>query len=369
MVDPELQAKDIRMVSDVHSSFQDYKIDWVAMDPSRVLQILINLLTNAIKFTAGSAKRIITVAVGVSTSEPFEVNQPDFDYVPISKRRNDRVTEPEDWGTGEVIYLRFKVADTGCGLTHDEKHSLFERFKQASPRTHAQYGGSGLGLFISKQLSELHGGSIGVASEAGVGSVFGFYIKARRCPPPTSPLDTGIYSPRDSVEKSRMTTQVNLALRQNLEEPAGNNMAIVTFDPTHMHILVVEDNLINQKVLVKQLKKFGCTVAVANDGIEALEVLAETRYCKTGGKALDVVLMDLEMPRMNGLDCVRRIREMQADGSVVGHVPVIAVTANVRDEQKATARKSGMDEVVSKPFTIPDLFKKVEVVLRTLGSG
>lgn len=154
------------MVSDVHSSFQEYKLDWVAMDPSRVLQILINLLTNAIKFTAGSAKRVITVAVGVSTEEPFEVNQPAFEYVPTSKRRNDRVTESEEWGTGELIYLRFKVADTGCGLTHDEKHSLFERFKQASPRTHAQYGGSGLGLFISKQLSELHGGSIGVASEA-----------------------------------------------------------------------------------------------------------------------------------------------------------------------------------------------------------
>jgi CheY-like chemotaxis protein len=120
-------------------------------------------------------------------------------------------------------------------------------------------------------------------------------------------------------------------------------------------------------VLVKQLRKHGCTVGVANDGIEALEYLEKTKYHDPeDGKELSVVLMDLEMPRMNGLDCVRRIREMEREGIVHGHVPVIAVTANVRPEQIAVARASGMDETLSKPFTIPELFQKVEVLLERL---
>lgn len=90
-----------------------------------------------------------------------------------------------------MLYVRFQVEDTGCSLTPEEKQILFQRFKQASPRTHAQYGGSGLRLFISKRLAELHGGQIGVASEAGVGSSFGFFVRARRvAPPPPMPPPT-----------------------------------------------------------------------------------------------------------------------------------------------------------------------------------
>ena len=120
-------------------------------------------------------------------------------------------------------------------------------------------------------------------------------------------------------------------------------------------------------MLVKQLRKPGCTVGVANDGIEALEFLEKTKYRDPeNGKELSIILMDLEMPRMNGLDCVRKIREMEKDGTVHGHVPVVAVTANVREEQVAVARASGMDDVIPKPFTIPELFQKVEALLERL---
>jgi CheY-like chemotaxis protein len=128
----------------------------------------------------------------------------------------------------------------------------------------------------------------------------------------------------------------------------------------------VEDNLVNQKVLAKQLKKAGCTISTANNGLEALAHLETTEYRILGGTPLSVILMDLEMPEMNGLECVACIRNMEAEGKILNHVPVIAVTANVRGEQIATARDSGMDDVVSKPFRIPELLRKIEGLLTRL---
>jgi hypothetical protein len=101
------------------------------------------------------------------------------DYFPTRNKKPD-ITKDKDWGDGEEVYIHFAVQDTGRGLSEKEKKLLFLRFSQASPRTHVQYGGSGLGLFISRELTELQGGEIGVASEAGVGSTFAFYVKAKR---------------------------------------------------------------------------------------------------------------------------------------------------------------------------------------------
>ena len=136
------------------------------------------------------------------------------------------------------------------------------------------------------------------------------------------------------------------------------------FDPKNLDILVVEDNLINQKVLVAQLRKVGCTVSVANDGIEALAFLETTHFRRANGRGLSIILMDLEMPNMDGLTCVREIRKMEEEDRISKRVPVIAVTANVRDEQVSSAKRSGMDDVVSKPFRIPELLKKIEALLR-----
>lgn len=175
MFEPELQAKDIKMVCEVEPTFTTLGVDWMMLDPSRVLQILINLVTNAIKFTTGSAERKITLSVGVSLQPPLFLHTSGcFRYIPTRTPRPSSLADSNGWGDGELLCVRFQVQDTGCGLTPEEVDVLFERFSQASPRTHAQYGGSGLGLFISRQLAELHGGQIGVSSQAMRGSVRNF---------------------------------------------------------------------------------------------------------------------------------------------------------------------------------------------------
>jgi CheY-like chemotaxis protein len=127
--------------------------------------------------------------------------------------------------------------------------------------------------------------------------------------------------------------------------------------------LIVEDNIVNQKVLSKQLRSAGCTVHVANHGGEALSFLSTTKFWagnEIAGVLLHVILMDLEMPVMDGLTCVKKIRELQAEGVLTRHIPVIAVTANARSQQITTAKDCGMDSVVTKPFRIPELLPEME---------
>lgn len=373
MFDAEVQAKNIELTLEMLPSFKELSATWVTMDPSRILQILINLITNAIKFTAASEQRIINLAVGVSYDPPDETSVPGFQYVPCEADLR-RVTDSEDWGGGEALYIWFRVLDTGCGLTSDEKQRLFQRFKQASPRTHAQYGGSGLGLFISKRLAELQGGMIGVASTAGEGSQFGFYVQARRSMPPETP--EALASPPILIEPpptipAPITDNDGRIVKKAAGLPPVRRGSVPSIPGNgngnrDLHVLVVEDNLINQRVLVKQLRKEGCMVSAANDGVEALEFLGKTEFCLEGGLQLSIILMDLEMPTMDGLTCVREIRRMQREGSVIKHVPVIAATANVREGQVKAAIDSGMDGIVSKPFRILDLLQKIRSVLERL---
>ncbi|KAF5022696.1 hypothetical protein F66182_5244 [Fusarium sp. NRRL 66182] len=363
MFESEMLAKDISLALDINADFEHLAVDWVAMDPSRVLQILINLMTNAIKFTASSSTRIIRVAVGVSREPPDVSGISGFHFTP-TRAELGNVTNLDDWGSGERLYVRFRVQDTGCGLSDKEKQLLFQRFKQASPRTHARYGGSGLGLFISKRLAELHGGRIGVSSAAGQGSDFGFYVQARRS---TAPSQKGSSQPiltdvpggsGEPVTDTLQNTQDTYSIPRQKEDLPNE-----VLDPRTLTIHVVEDNLINQKVVVNQLRKAGCIVSATNDGVEALEFLKNTHFCNENGSDLSVILMDLEMPNMDGLTCIREIRRLQREGLITEHVPVIAVTANVRDEQIRVALQSGMDDVVSKPFRIPEVMSKIETLL------
>ncbi len=136
---------------------------------------------------------------------------------------------------------------------------------------------------------------------------------------------------------------------------------------TKLSILVVEDNLVNQKVLCKQLRNYGYAVYAANHGGEALTFLEETKYWKANekdGKDLSVILMDTEMPVMDGLTCVRKIRKLQREGIIIRHIPIISVTANARNEQIDIARSSGMDDVVSKPFRVAELLPKMQVLVQ-----
>lgn len=356
MHEGELQAADIQMKFVVDQTFRDMKLDWVRFDPSRVLQVLINLTTNAIKFTTTESKRTITVTIGAAAKRPSDLEGAPVKYFPT--RSNKHSMEDKDWGEGERVYIHFSVQDTGRGLSPEEKKMLFMRFSQASPRTHVQYGGSGLGLFISRELTELQGGEVGVESEAGKGSIFAFYVAARRSTAPAD--DTGIglvHRASDAKGKKEPTAMTSK------EDKQGK---VITAPAALMQkrVLIVEDNLVNQKVLQKQLKNLGTEVHLANHGGEALEKLLQSTYCSEGGTLqLGVVLMDQEMPVMDGLTCTRRIRELEREGKIRCHVPIIAVTANARQEQIKTALDAGMDDVVSKPFRIPDLVPKIEELM------
>lgn len=375
MFEGELDTNDIAMEFRMEKSYFEMGIDWVKLDPSRLLQVLINLTTNAIKFTNGQDKRTIVVSVGASQERPDE-NDSEVTYFPTRSKRNDLMTDEEEWGSGENVYLRFAVQDTGRGLDESEKTLLFQRFRQASPRTHVQYGGSGLGLFISRELTELQGGEIGVSSERGIGSTFAFYVKARRMDNMSedTPVAASINSLRRASSnmgavtlESRKNSRGSAVFRSNTTGktskrhsalPAVPSLpSIATLDYSKLMVLIVEDNLVNQRVLQKQLINTGFMVEVANHGGEALEILKSSKFWtgrEKDGRELTIILMDLEMPIMDGLTCARTIRELEANGTIVRHVPIIAVTANARLEQIESAISAGM---VSVFFFIQNHFK------------
>ncbi|TVY44423.1 Hybrid signal transduction histidine kinase K [Lachnellula occidentalis] len=376
----ECQMAKIKMGFHVDDTWRELGVNTVMLDSSRLLQVLINLMTNAIKFTKSEERtRTIDVSLAAYTIPPIE-RPPHFLYFPTKKGRSD-VTASDDFGKGKILYLRFEVRDSGCGLGKDEKKNLFERFSQASPRTHVKYGGSGLGLFISRQLTELQGGEIGVASEAGVGSTFAFYVKARKVETLESPPKTGRINVGQQAA-SRVATDLTQMVRDrgsaaklshpSQSAPHGLSSAgppaasLPRPNLSSWHVLIVEDNLVNQRILAQQIRKLGCQIHVANHGGEALELIRTTKYFKGQedlGKELSVILMDLEMPVMDGLTCVRKIRAMEVEGLVKKHLPIIAVTANARGEQIAAARDSGMDDVMPKPFRIGQLVPKIVALL------
>ena len=349
MFEPELQTASIETKFIVDGSFQSLEIDWVKFDPSRCLQVLINLISNALKFTTTQKTRTITVTIAVSLQRPSRSDQNSVTYLPTTAKRED-ITQGSDWGRGQEVYIQFAVRDTGRGLTEQEKKVLFQKFSQASAKTHVQYGGSGLGLFISRELAELQGGEIGVASEAGKGSTFAFYIKARRSTAPMESSEQGTTSPvgHHSVVMSnvRISSASKLKAVDSPEFPSIQKQ-VETVEGSQsetLNVMVCEDNEVNQRVLQKQLTRRGCVVHVANNGVEALDLLRKSALWKSReGKGIDVsiILMDLEMPVMDGLTCVREICKLKREG-YLHPVPVIAVTANARAEQVKTALEAGM---------------------------
>lgn len=218
---------------------------------------------------------------------------------------------------GNNVQLRFSVSDTGIGIPKDKIEKIFEIFEQADPQTTIKFGGTGLGLSIVKNLAKLKGGVLEVVSEEGLGSTFSF---------------TNWY---EVVQLSQRTDEVR----------------IDKLLPFHnISILVAEDNPVNKFLIVKILKDWNINVDVVENGRDALERLAANSY--------DLILMDTFMPVMNGLDAIKLIREGYAPGKE--EVPVITFSAAVMETDKKTAIAAGANDVLSKPFEIEILYKKIK---------
>ncbi|HRO36958.1 PAS domain-containing protein [Thauera sp.] len=256
-------------------------------DPLRLGQVLINFVSNAVKFTECGSVRIRTLL------------QSDL---------------------GDALMLRFEVSDTGIGMTEEQQAQLFRRFQQADSSTTRQYGGTGLGLAISRRLAELMGGEVGVRSAPAQGSTFWFTARLGRGsgqPARTEPCETA--AGRPSLRGRR--------------------------------VLLVEDNKINQQVGLALLQKLGLEVDLAGNGEAALARVQQQHY--------DAVLMDMQMPIMDGLEATRRIRALPG----LDKMPIIAMTANAMTEDRQRCLDAGMNDHVAKPIVPATLSNVLETWL------
>jgi PAS domain S-box-containing protein len=254
--------------------------EWIETDPTRLRQVLLNLLSNALKFTETGG---ITVA--------------------LRREQDERGTR-----------LRFEVADTGIGIPGDKQHLLFRDFSQVDASTARRYGGTGLGLSVCRRLVEAMGGEIGVVSGAGQGSRFWFTI--------------GLVT---------------------AAAPAGTHAAGPVRAGRAARVLVAEDLVVNQMIVTAMLKAAGHqAVAVAN-GEQAVEAV------RLGG--FDLVLMDMEMPVMDGISATRAIRAL---GTPAARIPIVALTANAMLEEAVSCREAGMDDFLSKPIDRDALIAAVQ---------
>jgi len=257
---------------------------WVKGDQLRLHQVMLNLLGNAVKFTK-------TGGVEVSV---------------------ENISSPEDI----ITTLKVCVSDTGIGIPSDKLDLVFESFSQAHGDTARNYGGTGLGLAISKKLVELMGGTIWIQSATGEGAQFYFTVKVES----------------ETVDQPVIVTP----------EVSGDS------DLTGVKVLLVEDNLDNQRLERRILERAGVIVEIAENGAEALEYL----------KAFNpqVVLMDINMPVMDGLETSRHIRSGE---TLNPKIPIIALTANAFKEDREACMEVGMDDFLSKPIKKQELFEKI----------
>ncbi|OEF96654.1 hypothetical protein BHF68_08045 [Desulfuribacillus alkaliarsenatis] len=266
------EEKELNISFSISKDIPEYLIG----DRLRIMQILNNLISNALKFTEHGS---INVKVQLA-----------------HKNATD-------------LYIRFSVADTGIGISSEDLKKLFNSFTQVDSSFTKKYGGTGLGLTISKELTELMGGELDVISEEGRGSEFAL----------TVPLQIG-KSPKLNSE----ATQVVYSTKEKLEQA---------------HILIVEDAKVNQMVITKMVEKLGYSYDLAENGQEAVELHDNNHY--------DLILMDIQMPILNGIEATKIIREREGENN---HTPIIALTAFALHGDREKFLAYGMNEYVSKPF-------------------
>jgi hypothetical protein len=220
--------------------------------------------------------------------------------------------------------LRMTVTDTGIGIPREKQQLIFEAFRQADGSTTRKYGGTGLGLAISSSLVEMMGGSIRVMSEVGAGSTFSFTARFG-----LAPVACGA-KPVDSVSL------------KNMLDAAGST-------PGSLRILLAEDNPVNQRLAMRLLERRGHRVELASSGREALEWLER--------KSFDLILMDLQMPDMDGIEATALIREREKRAG--GRTPIVALTAHTMKGDRERCLEAGMDNYINKPI---DAVKFLEIV-------
>ncbi len=270
-------------------------------DPLRLEQVLINLAGNAVKFTARGE---IVLSVSVQERHP-----------------------------GQIV-LHFAVRDTGIGLSPQQRERLFQTFQQADSSITRRYGGSGLGLSISKRLAELMGGRIGVDSQPGIGSTFWF----------TAGLGLGPASPGRHGVKIELSSHGTSAAEDS-------QMATETLSPAAelqgARALLVEDNELNQEVATEFLEALGLQVELAENGALALQKVQRQHY--------DIVLMDMQMPVMDGLSATRAIRKLPG----LQELPILAMTANAMTIDRERCLEAGMNDHIAKPIDPERLLAKL----------
>jgi len=261
-------------------------------DPTRLTQIIFNLISNAIKFTHEG-----TIWVDVKC---------------VEDKHN-------------TVRLNFIVKDTGIGIERENLEVIFEPFTQESITTTRQYGGTGLGLAIVKRLLELQGLHMDVVSQPGIGSEFSFQAEF--------PVST-----------------------ENAAEPAEKQLAAGTDSMGSMRVLIAEDNQVNVMLMKKLFSKWGIVPVIAENGERAIEMVQYGNF--------DIILMDLQMPILNGFDAAIEIRKMRDPRKA--NIPIIALTASALFDIKERVFSSGMNDYVSKPFKPDELREKMQNLVETI---
>lgn len=280
-----VKNKNIELIFDIDDNLPQ----WVEGDPTRLQQILFNLLSNALKFTQKGSVRL-------EVRQLFQINK-------------------------DHSQLQITIVDTGIGLSSEQLRNLFSAFHQADASITRKYGGTGLGLAISKQLIDLMRGSINVQSTLHKGTTFIILL------------------PVSIAKEPPMTTSPMLP-------------ALAWGDFSQLRVLLVEDNSINQLIISSLLNQLRIEPQLANNGAEAIELISQHH------EHLDVVLMDCEMPILDGLEATRKIREWEKVHEKP-HLPIIALTAHALPEYKERCLAVGMNDYLSKPLLLDQLMSKL----------
>jgi PAS domain S-box-containing protein len=293
LFDAKARAKGLNLEVNLHSSIPRYVIG----DPTKLRQIISNLVSNAIKFTE---KGSVTIDVSVNSE------------------------------TVNTVNLSYTITDTGIGISEDEVGKLFLPFSQADASSTRKYGGTGLGLVICKKLIEMMEGEISVSSKKGIGSVFQFNIIL---------LKQNEVVPTE-INGINVDVATEIGLISDITNPAKVTL-MQDYSNCRIRILLVEDNEVNIKYFIKLLQKKGLTCDLAVNGEEAVKAYERTFY--------DIIFMDCQMPIMDGYEATRRIRTLEGNPR---RTVIIALTAYAMKDDKQKCLASGMDDFMNKPINL-----------------